>query len=426
MIVKNAGRSGQTPSRGERILPASVIAPRGAAPRAPFASDPAASRGRLVPEPASATRTAFQRDRDRILHSTAFRRLTHKTQVFVSHEGDHFRTRLTHTLEVAQIARSIARALGLDEDLSEAVALAHDLGHTPFGHEGEDVLDRCLAGHGGFDHNAQSLRIVTRLERRYAAFDGLNLSWEAIEGIAKHNGPLVGADGRPCGRYARRLLPPILANPPAARPVPPAGFASLEAQVAAIADDIAYDAHDIDDGTRAGLVPVTALADVPLVGDLYAEAGRRYPGLDDGRRVAEVVRQVVGALVDDVLAESRRRIAEDAPRSADDVRAAARPLIAFGPAGAAHDTAIKTFLFASLYRHPKVMAIRAEAGRVVTDLFAAFTADPTAMPPAWCADLAGADVGTVARRAADYIAGMTDRFALGEHRRLFDDTPDLR
>lgn len=379
-----------------------------------------------MPEPASATRTAFQRDRDRILHSTAFRRLTHKTQVFVSHEGDHFRTRLTHTLEVAQIGRSIARALGLDEDLTEAVALAHDLGHTPFGHEGEDVLDRCLAGHGGFDHNAQSLRIVTRLERRYAAFDGLNLSWEAIEGIAKHNGPLVGADGRPCGRYARRLLPPILANPPAARPVPPAGFASLEAQVAAIADDIAYDAHDIDDGTRAGLVPVAALAGVPLVGELYGEAGRRFPGLDDGRRVAEVVRQVVGALVDDVLAESRRRIAEDAPRSADEVRAASRPLIAFGPAGAAHDRAIKTFLFASLYRHPKVMAIRAEAGRVVTDLFRAFTADPTAMPPAWCADLAGADEGTIARRAADYIAGMTDRFALGEHRRLFDDTPDLR
>jgi dGTPase len=379
-----------------------------------------------VPEAASATRTAFQRDRDRILHSTAFRRLTHKTQVFVSHEGDHFRTRLTHTLEVAQIARSIARALGLDEDLTEAVALAHDLGHTPFGHEGEDVLARCLAGHGGFDHNAQSLRIVTRLERRYAAFDGLNLSWEAIEGIAKHNGPLVGPDGLPCGRYARRPLPPILANPPAARPVPPAGFASLEAQVAAIADDIAYDAHDIDDGTRAGLVPVAALAGVPLVGDLYAEAGRHFPGLDDGRRVAEVVRQVVGALVDDVLAESRRRIAEDAPRSADEVRAASRPLIAFGAAGDAHDRAIKTFLFASLYRHPKVMAIRAEAGRVVTDLFRAFTADPTAMPPAWCADLAAADEGTVARRAADYIAGMTDRFALGEHRRLFDDTPDLR
>jgi dGTPase len=397
-----------------------------AAPRARFASDLAASRGRLVPEPESATRTAFQRDRDRILHSTAFRRLTHKTQVFVSHEGDHFRTRLTHTLEVAQIARSIARALRLDEDLTEAVALAHDLGHTPFGHEGEDVLNRCLAGHGGFDHNAQSLRIVTRLERRYAAFDGLNLSWEAIEGIAKHNGPLVGPDGRPCGRYARRPLPPILANPPAAVPVPPAGFASAEAQVAAIADDIAYDAHDIDDGTRAGLVPVAALADVPLVGELHAEAGRRFPGLDDGRRVAEVVRQVVGALVDDVLAESRRRIAEDAPASADDVRAGTRPLIAFGPAGEAHDRAIKTFLFASLYRHPKVMAIRAEAGQVVTDLFAAFTADPTAMPAAWCADLAGADAATIARRAADYIAGMTDRFALGEHRRLFDDTPDLR
>jgi dGTPase len=403
-----------------------VARPHRAAPRARFASDPAASRGRLEPEPQSPTRTAFQRDRDRILHSTAFRRLTHKTQVFVSHEGDHFRTRLTHTLEVAQIARSIARTLGLDEDLTEAVALAHDLGHTPFGHEGEDVLDRCLAGHGGFDHNAQSLRIVTRLERRYAAFDGLNLSWETLEGIAKHNGPLVGPDGRPCGRYARRPLPPILAHPPAAVPVPPAGFASAEAQVAAIADDIAYDAHDIDDGTRAGLVPVAALADVPLVGDLHAGVRRHHPGLDDGRLVAEVVRQLVGALVDDVLAESRRRIAEDAPGSADEVRAGARPLIAFGTAGTAHDAAIKSFLFKSLYRHPKVMAIRAEAGRVVTDLFTAFTADPTAMPPAWCADLAGAEDATIARRAADYIAGMTDRFALCEHRRLFDDTPDLR
>ncbi|SHO60513.1 dGTPase [Pseudoxanthobacter soli DSM 19599] len=394
--------------------------------RAPFAADPARSRGTRVPEPLPGSRTLFQRDRDRILHSSAFRRLTHKTQVFFSHEGDHFRTRLTHTLEVAQIARSIARTLGLDEDLTETVALAHDLGHTPFGHEGEDVLDACLEGYGGFDHNAQSLRIVTRLERRYAAFDGLNLSWEALEGIVKHNGPLVAPDGTPIGRYAGRPLPHALLAHDATPDLDLHTFPSLEAQVAAISDDIAYDAHDIDDGLRAGLFPVEELEAVPLVSGILTDVRIAYPGLDRPRLAHEITRRLVGALVEDVLAETRSRLSEARPASADAVRAQPRALAAFSPGMVPTERAIKTFLFQRMYRNPEVTAIRREAGRVLRDLFAAFRAEPHAMPEAWCEAIDHCSEAEKLRRIADYIAGMTDRYALQTHRRLFDDTPELR
>ncbi len=393
--------------------------------KAPFAADPARSRGRRLPEPPSASRTPFQRDRDRILHSTAFRRLTHKTQVFVSHEGDHFRTRLTHTLEVAQIARSIARTLGLDEDLTEAVALAHDLGHTPFGHEGEDVLDACLAGHGGFDHNAQSLRIVTRLERRYADFDGLNLSWETLEGIVKHNGPLTDAAGAPIGRYAARGLPHVLATHAEATDLDLATYPSAEAQVAAIADDIAYDAHDVDDGVRAGLFDVDELDGVALVAPLLAEI-RAHPRLDRSRAVHELVRAIVGALVEDAVTETRARLARYAPVRIEDVRAMPEALVGFSAAMTPRESELKAFLFRRMYRHPQVLAVRREAGRVVRQLYEAFTVEPSALPAPWSQELAGLDETSFNRRVGDYIAGMTDRYALQEHRRLFDDTPDLR
>jgi dGTPase len=400
----------------------------GQATRAACASRPGQSRGRRFEEPESATRSPFQRDRDRILHSTAFRRLTHKTQVFVSEEGDHFRTRLTHTLEVAQIARTIARILGLDEDLTEAIALAHDLGHTPFGHEGEDVLNACLAGHGGFDHNAQSFRIVTRLERRYAGFDGLNLSWETLEGIVKHNGPLLDADGRPTGRYLNRGLPhALLAHANAAgADLRLDTHASAEAQVAAIADDIAYDAHDIDDGVRAGLFEVAALEPVPVVGEALARVRSAHPGLETSRLVHEITRHTVGALVEDVVAETRRRLAALRPADADAVRMAGAPVVGFSPAMAEAERAIKRFLFAAVYRHPQVQGVRRLAGGVVRDLYTALAADPSILPERWRRGLAGASAAAGARRVADYIAGMTDRFALEEHRRLFDDTPELR
>ncbi|WP_334174829.1 deoxyguanosinetriphosphate triphosphohydrolase [Pseudoxanthobacter sp.] len=393
---------------------------------APFAADPAHARGTLFPEPPPTHRSPFQRDRDRILHSSAFRRLTHKTQVFVTNEGDHFRTRLTHTLEVAQIARSMARTLGLDEDLTETVALAHDLGHTPFGHEGEDVLDDLLREHGGFDHNAQSLRIVTWLERRYAAFDGLNLTWEALEGIVKHNGPLIGADGIPLGRYRTRGLPHALTAYAASAELELDTFATAEAQVAAMADDIAYDAHDIDDGLRAGLFQADELESVPLAGDLLAEVKALWPGLDRPRLSQELTRRLVGALVEDVLSETRRRIAVYAPETAGAVRSLPGALVGFSEGMKPAERAIKAFLFARMYRHPSVLAVRREAARVLRELFAAFRADPGAMPEQWCAGLAACDETARLRRIADYIAGMTDRYALQAHRRLYDDTPDLR
>ncbi|HUG61961.1 MAG TPA: deoxyguanosinetriphosphate triphosphohydrolase [Methylomirabilota bacterium] len=393
-------------------------------PPAPYAADPAASRGRVKPEPASRTRTPFQRDRDRIIHSTAFRRLKHKTQVFVYHEGDHFRTRLTHTIEVAQIARALARALRLDEDLAEALALAHDLGHTPFGHTGEESLDACLADDGGFDHNAQSLRIVTLLERRYAEFDGLNLCWETLEGLVKHNGPLIDAAGTPIGPHAGRGLPHALTAYPHWRVLALDTHAGAEAQCAAIADDIAYDAHDIDDGLRAGMVPLDGLRDLPLIGEFLAAIDRAYPGLEESRVINELTRRLITAMVEDVIATAAANFREVAPLSADALRAAGRPMVTFSVGMAAVDRAIKAFLFPNLYRHADVVRVRAGADRIVRDLYAHYLAHPRAMPDEWCGG-PGEEAG-LPRRIGDYIAGMTDRFAVQEHRRLFDDPPQLR
>lgn len=394
--------------------------------RASYACDPAASRGRQFPASASPTRSEFQRDRDRIIHSSAFRRLKHKTQVFVFHEGDHFRTRLTHTIEVSQIARAIARALGLDEDLAEALALSHDLGHTPFGHTGEDALDACMAAHGGFDHNAQALRVVTALERRYAEHDGLNLTWETLEGIVKHNGPLVDAKGAPLPRYAAHGVPGAILEFDAAYGLDLASFASGEAQAAAVADDIAYDAHDIDDGLRAGFFALEDLRAVPMLADILAEVDARHPGLETPRRIHEVTRRVITRLVEDVIRESERRIADAAPRSADDVRRAGHALVGFSEAMAAAEAQIKGFLYPNMYRHKRIAAVRADADRVVRDLFARLAAEPDLMPAEWREGLAEAGAGRIARRVADYIAGMTDRYALEEHRRLFPETPALR
>ena len=394
--------------------------------RAAYACRTATSRGRLVEEPGSATRNQFQRDRDRIIHSTAFRRLKHKTQVFVSHEGDHFRTRLTHTIEVAQIARALARALGLDEDLAEALALAHDFGHTPFGHTGEDALDECMAGFGGFDHNAQTLRIVTRLERRYAGFDGLNLTWETLEGLVKHNGPLLTAEGKPTERYARTGIPVAILEYQEKQDLWLDSHASAEAQVAALADDIAYNAHDIDDGLRAGLFELAELRAVPFLAELLDEIDRLHPGLERPRATNELVRRVITRFVEDVIRESEKRIAALAPADADAIRRAGAPVVAFSPAIVAADQAIKGFLYPNMYRHPRIGVIRKEAADIVRDLFVRFTAQPQAMSAEWAAGCGELDEARLARRVSDYIAGMTDSYALGEHRRLFDATPSLR
>lgn len=394
--------------------------------RAPYACRSSLSRGRLISEPASATRGEFQRDRDRIIHSTAFRRLKHKTQVFVSHEGDHFRTRLTHTIEVAQIARALARALGLDEDLAEALALAHDLGHTPFGHTGEDALDECMAGFGGFDHNAQTLRIVTRLERRYAGFDGLNLSWETLEGLVKHNGPLLDAGGRPTARYAKTGIPAAILEYQEKQDLWLDSYASAEAQAAALADDIAYNAHDIDDGLRAGLFGHSELRAVPFLAELLDEIERLHPGLETPRATNELVRRVITRFVEDVIGESERRLAALAPADADAVRRAVAPVIAFSTVIETADRDIKAFLYPNMYRHARIVPIRSRAAQVVRDLFARFSAVPSAMPDDWAEGCEALDPQRRARRIADYIAGMTDWYALDEHRRLFDATPSLR
>src|SRR5271166_3808641 len=323
---------------------------------APYAADPARAPGRLVAEPPSATRTEFQRDRDRIVHSTAFRRLAHKTQVFVYHDGDHFRTRLTHTIEVAQIARALARALKLDDDLAEAVALGHDLGHTPFGHTGEDALDACMADHGGFDHNSHALRIVTALERRYAEFDGLNLTQPTLAGLVKHNGPLLTAAGAPTERYRARGVPAAILEYDRIQPLGLASHASLEAQAAAIADEIAYDAHDIDDGLRAGLFGLSDIRAVPFVDDLMREIEDRYPGLEEARRIHELSRRVITRFIEDAIGESRRRVAGvDSPEA---VASAGRSLVGWSPAIEAADREVKSFLFAHMYRHPSVLEVR--------------------------------------------------------------------
>ncbi|MEJ1159447.1 deoxyguanosinetriphosphate triphosphohydrolase [Prosthecomicrobium sp. N25] len=404
----------------------------GGEPRAPHAADPGLSRGRLVPEPESPTRTPFQRDRDRIIHSTAFRRLAHKTQVFLYHEGDHFRTRLTHTIEVAQIARALARALRLDEDLAEALALGHDLGHTPFGHAGERALARAMAGFGGFDHNAQTLRIVTSLERRYAGFDGLNLSWETLEGLVKHNGPLTDREGRPLGRRDAEGHAVAAELPYAIRVYQERHDLGLwsrpgaEAQAAALADDIAYDAHDIDDGLRAGLIVPDQLEGVPLAGEILRDVRSRHPGLDLGRLIQEVTRRLITRMVEGVIGESLARIDRLAPASSDAVRALDVDLVAFPAEIVEADRGIKAFLYRHVYRSASVMGVMRDAEAVVEDLFSAYMHRPDAMPAEWGEGLEGCGPERRARRVADYIAGMTDRFALIEHRRLFDATPELR
>jgi dGTPase len=392
-------------------------------PRALYAADPAQSRGRRFAEPKSPSRNDFRRDCDRIIHSAAFRRLAHKTQVFVYHEGDHYRTRLTHTLEVVQIARSLGRALGLDEDLAEALALAHDLGHSPFGHAGERALDACAADFGGFDHNAQALRIVTALERRYADFDGLNLTWETLEGLVKHNGPLTDRAGKPTQRYAERGVPGPILSYSRSHDLELSSYASAEAQVAAIADDIAYDAHDIDDGLRADLFALDDLSPLPLIGDILREIEGKHPNIEPARRVHETVRRVITRMIEDVTAESLRRLTALAPRSVADVRHAARAVIAFSPAMQAADEAIKGFLYPRMYRHDRVMRVMSDAERIVRDLYAHFLTHPETLPDEWREDTN--DIVSRARRTADYIAGMTDRYAIDEHRRWCKDTPDL-
>jgi dGTPase len=378
------------------------------APLAPYASRPEESRGRLHPEEESASRNVFQRDRDRIIHSTAFRRLQYKTQVFIYHEGDHYRTRLTHSLEVAQIARSISRSLGLNEDLAEALALAHDLGHTPFGHAGEDALAAAMEHFGGFRHNDQTLRILTRLERRYAGFDGLNLTWETLEGTVKHNGPLA---------------PPIsgtIADYVARHDLELATWPSAEAQVAAMSDDIAYNNHDLDDGLRAGLFALRHLADVPLVGPMLAEVRKLHPDIDDGRLIHESVRRLIDRMASDLIAESRRRLAASRIRAVAEIRALGAPVVAFSDAFSHEAKGLRDFLFERMYRHYRVNRMASKARRVVQELFQLLLAEPECLPTEWRLQAAGAGAPATARLVADYIAGMTDRFALDEHRRLYD------
>nr|WP_232372538.1 deoxyguanosinetriphosphate triphosphohydrolase [Acuticoccus mangrovi] len=376
---------------------------------APFATDPGKSRGRRIAEPPSSTRTPFQRDRDRIVHSSAFRRLTHKTQVFITTEGDHYRSRLTHSLEVAQVAGSIARVLSLDEDLTEALALSHDFGHTPFGHEGERILDDLMAGYGGFDHNVQAYRIVTRLERRYAHFDGLNLTYEMLEGLVKHNGP-PSPDG------------PFMAEAEL-EDLDLTSEASLEAQIAAISDDIAYDCHDIDDGLRACILTFEVLREVPLVATVIDEVDAEAPGLVPVRRTHEIVRRLLTRMIEDVIAETIRRMARAGVATARDVARHRGRLVAFSEEMALAEKALKRLLYRELYRDSDVLAAREKAGRVVRELFEVFASDPALLPADWRVE-ADSEARRL-RRTCDYIAGMTDRFALGEHRRLVGGTPDL-
>ena len=381
-----------------------------------FACHPEASRGRLWPERLSSFRSPYQRDRDRIIHSSAFRRLKHKTQVFVEHEGDYYRTRLTHTIEVAQVARTIAGVLGLNTDLAEAVALAHDLGHTPFGHTGEDAMERLMAPYGGFDHNAQALRIVTRLERHYADFDGLNLSWETLEGIAKHNGPVTGpnADAKHDGP-----LPYALAEVNAQWDLELDTHASAEAQVAAIADDVAYSHHDLHDGLRSGLFTEDDLMQLPVTGPAFEEVDRLYPGLERMRRRHEALRRVFGRMVEDVIAVAQNRLTSAQPKSVDDIRHMGTTVIRFSKPLYQELKAVRSFLFHRMYRAPSVMAVRAEVTRMVDDLFPLFLRRPDLLPPEWQGDVRSAtDETQLARVVADYVAGMTDRFAIQEHSRL--------
>ena len=375
--------------------------------RAPWAENAATSRGRLVPELVSRTRNAFARDRDRIIHCTAFRRLKGKTQVFVAHEGDHYRTRLTHSLEVAQIARSIAHALRLDEDLAETVALAHDLGHPPFGHAGEDELQARMKPWGGFDHNVQTFRVVTKLETRYPAFDGLNLTWETIEGAVKHNGPVNHKLDEPSWRAIADYSP--------GWDLRLDGFASLEAQAAAIA----YNNHDVDDGIQAGLYTLADHADEPLIGPVLQATRRDWPGLDERMVRLEAVRRMIGVMVEDVLAETERRLDADGIRTAEDVRAARRTLVQFSDVMMADLGVLRRFLYERMYRHYRVNRTRSQSRRILSEIFQLFMAEPEVMPTEWAARAASDDLFKRSRVVCDYIAGMTDRYAIDEHRKLF-------
>ena len=377
--------------------------------RANYACTPSDSRGRLYPEAESGHRSCFQRDRDRIIHASSFRRLKHKTQVFVEHEGDYFRTRLTHSIEVAQVARTIARALGANEDLTEAIALAHDLGHTPFGHTGEDALCDLMAPYGGFDHNAQAIRIVTNLERHYADFDGLNLTWESLEGIAKHNGPVAAP------------YPWALAEYNARHDLELTTYASLEAQIAAIADDIAYNHHDLHDGLRAGLFEVADIMALPLVAPCFGEVDTAYPNLDPTRRRHEALRRFFGVLVEDVIAYATTALGALDPASPQDIRHAGRAMVRFSDQVFADLKEVRAFLFTRMYRAPRVVETRAIVTDVVNDLFPHMMAHPDQLPRQWQAEVRAAqDDTTLARLVCDYIAGMTDRFALQTHRRIFN------
>lgn len=374
---------------------------------APYATRWQESRGRLHPEPESDIRTPFQRDRDRVVHSTAFRRLKHKTQVFIAPEGDHFRTRLTHSIEVSQIARTIARTLALDEDLAEALALAHDLGHTPFGHAGEEALNQVMERWGGFDHNDQTLRVLTRLEQRYAEFDGLNLTWEALEGVVKHNGPL-----------SARPLPPTIAAYNARHDLELDGWPGPEAQVAALADDIAYNHHDLDDGLRAGMFSIEALDEVPHVAEMFRGLSKRYPDAAQPRLIHETVRRLIDAMVKDLLDETRRRLARANPRSVEEIRGRGDATVAFSGAMRQKDRALKDFLFANMYRRGSVWRESEDARRVVAELFARLMESPERLPAEWRGQCGKVDEACRARLVADYIAGMTDRYAIQKHERL--------
>jgi dGTPase len=380
-------------------------------PRVAFAEDPALSLGRKVAEPESRTRTPFARDRDRIIHATAFRRLKEKTQVFVAHEGDHFRTRLTHSLEVAQVARSVATALGLEADLAETIALAHDLGHPPFGHAGEDELQIQMEGFGGFDHNVQTFRVVTKLERRYPRWDGLNLTWETLEGVIKHNGPVTEKLAKPSWNaivefdrdYDLGLNT----------------WASAEAQVAALADDIAYNNHDVDDGVAAGIFQLKDLLDVPLIGPILHQVFKEYPDLDHGIVRLEAVRRMIGAMVDDVIAETGRRVAASKVASADDVRHLDHAIVAFSRDMLEDLGALREFLMSRMYRHWRVNRTRSQARRILAEMFQLFMSEPDVLPTEWFARSQNRDDAGRARVVCDYIAGMTDRYAIEEHRKLF-------
>lgn len=381
---------------------------------APYASHPERSRGRLFSESENTTRSVFQRDRDRIIHSTAFRRLQYKTQVFVFHEGDHYRTRLTHSLEVSQIARSICRRLNLNEDLAEALALAHDLGHTPFGHAGENELDGLMQSFGGFDHNAQTLRILTRLENRYANFVGLNLTWETLEGVVKHNGPVVNLSDD------FRELPLAISEYVNTHDLELHTFAGLEAQITSLADDIAYNNHDIDDGLRAGLFEIEDIVNLPIIGAILANIRKDYPNLSKQQIGHEAIRKMISIMIDDLVETTDKKLSKLKPKTPADIRNATSGTASFSDAIIDADKALKKFLFAHMYEHWRVNRMSAKATRIIRELFNFYSDRPNCMPPEWYQQTDGIRTIRTSRRIADFIAGMTDRFAIQEHSRLFD------